>query len=275
MFPTFQQDSIRILIAGFACTMALSGCGAPAGSKEAIPDPASARAGDVDVGQKVLRVGTSQTAPPIVFEKDGQIVGIEADLARRLAAALGRKLEFVPLYWPNLIPELRGRRIDIIMAGMSVTRERARKVAFTDPYLTVGQMALIRKDDLATLGTKQAILSTTARVGLEKGSTGEQFSRETLTGATKISLPTLALATESLIDGKVDVVVHDSPSIQWLAQKHRADGLVAVPGTFTTETLAWAVHPDDAELLEAANRVLSELKESGELKAIISQWLSE
>ena len=191
MFPTFQQDSIRILIAGFACTMALGGCSAPGDSKEAIPGPTSAGDGepgiDVGLGQMALRVGTSQTAPPIVFEKGGQIVGIEADLARRLAAALGRKLEFVPLYWPNLIPELRGRRIDIIMAGMSVTRERARKVAFTDPYLTVGQRALIREDDLATLGTKQAILSTTARVGLEKGSTGEQFSRETLTGATKIS----------------------------------------------------------------------------------------
>src|SRR5262245_15025232 len=71
-----------------------------------------------------LRVGLAPDSPPVVFRQGPQIVGLEPDMARALAEALGRPLEFVPYEWDNLIPALLAGRIDVIMSGMTVTPAR-------------------------------------------------------------------------------------------------------------------------------------------------------
>ena len=237
------------------------------------PAPVSTRPRAQEQGP--LRVGVAETAPPVIFEQDDQPAGIEADLARQLGAALGREVQFVSIYWPNLILELRAGRIDIIMAGMSITDARKRRVAFAQPYLVVGQKALIRAADEQKLGTIGAIRVTGRRVGVEKDSTGEQFARSNLPRAKTFALPTLEAAVKALIAGQIDVVIHDSPSIQWSAGKHQDQGLLAVPGRFTTESLAWAVDPDNTELLAAVNAVLDKWQQSGQLKETLSRWLPE
>jgi len=225
--------------------------------------------------QEVLRVGVSETAPPMIFLQDDKPAGIEADLARQLAEALGMEIRFVSIYWPNLIHELRDGRIDIIMAGMSVTDERNRRVAFAEPYLVVGQKAMIRAKDEELLGTTGAIRVTNRRVGVEKGSTGELFARNDLPRAKVFAMPTLEKAIEALITKQIDVVIYDSTSIQWMAGKHKDAGLMAVPGLFTTESLAWAIDKENVELLNAVNGVLAEWTESGKLKETLERWLPD
>lgn len=222
-----------------------------------------------------LRVGISGTAPPIIFQEDGKPAGLEADLARELARALGKQVQFVPIFWPNLILELRDRRIDIIMAGMSVTDARKGRVAFADPYLIVGQKALIRAKDRATLGTADGVRATSRRVGVETGSTGEQYAKRHLPNAETFALPTLTAAVDALVAGQIDMVIYDSPSVQWIVNQRRDDDLFAVPGLLTTESLAWAVNKNDAELLGQVNRVLADWRTSGKLAQITARWLSE
>jgi ABC-type amino acid transport substrate-binding protein len=220
-----------------------------------------------------LNVGTSRTVPPIIFEEDGETVGLEADFARELAAALGMKARLVPMYWPNLIPELRAGRIDIIMAGMSITEERKREVAFTDPYLTTGQAALIRAADRPSLGAVRQVLATRRPIGVEVDSTGERFVAENIPRAARRSFPTVFRAVEALIVGDVDVVIHDQPTILWMAREHAEDDLFVVPGRFTDESLAWAVRRDKAQLRQEINAILEKWKRSGRLEAIIARWV--
>jgi len=259
-----MHGSIGVAIAAIAL---LVGCaGEPtseAPALEASPPPAL----------PTLNVGTSRTVPPIIFEQDGETVGLEADLARELAAALGMKARLVPMYWPNLIPELRAGRIDIIMAGMSITDERKREIAFTDSYLSTGQAALIRAADRPSLGALRQVLATRRPIGVEVDSTGGRFVRDNIPRAARRSFPTVSKAVDALVLRDVDVVIHDQPTILWLAREHAEDDLLVVPGRFTDEALAWAVRRDNASLRAEINAILAQWKSSGKLEEIIERWV--
>ena len=249
-----------------AITMAIGCANGPAG-EEPVMEAA------VEPALPTLNVGTSRTVPPIMFEEGGETVGLEADMARELADALGMKLRLVPMYWPNLIPELRAGRIDIIMAGMSITAERKREVAFTDPYLNTGQAALIRGKDRPAIGVVQQVLMTRRPIGVEVGSTGEGFVAASISQASQRSFPAVFKAVEALLTADVDVVIHDQPTILWLAREHAEDDLAVVPGRFTDESLAWAVQRDNAVLRQSINEILADWKRSGKLNEIIARWV--
>ena len=160
MIDRRTRRGVVLLALGTAWLLIGSACNSTAPAPRPQSQPAEQK-------QQVLRVGVSETAPPLIFLQNDEPAGIEADLARQLAEALGRKIQFVSIYWPNLIHELRDGRIDIIMAGMSVTDQRKRRVAFAEPYLVVGQKAMIRAKDQETLGTTGTIRVTSQRVGVE------------------------------------------------------------------------------------------------------------
>jgi ABC-type amino acid transport substrate-binding protein len=69
----------------------------------------------------VLRVGVAPDYPPIIFKLNGQMTGVEADLAKKLAQKINRSVQFVQLDWDELIPALMEEKIDIIMSGMTIT----------------------------------------------------------------------------------------------------------------------------------------------------------
>ena len=95
----------------------------------------------------VLRVGVSPVFPPMVFKQGKELAGVEVDLARALGEKLGRKVTFVELPWEEQIEALSAGRIDIIMSSMSITTARRYVVDFSRPYLLVGQMTLVRRED--------------------------------------------------------------------------------------------------------------------------------
>jgi len=221
----------------------------------------------------VLRVGVARTAPPLVFVRDGETVGLEADLARRLGDELGMQVEFVPTFFPNLIMQLRGGHIDIIMAGMTVTEDRARRIAFTDPYLTVGQVAVVQTGEASLYPTGEAIRQTRRKVGVEIGSTGENFARENMPQARVTGFPTVAKAFDALRAGAVGMVIYDSPAAEWEVTQQDAPDLIIVGEPLTREQLAWAVQKDETELHNRVNRALAKWKTDGTLNATIAKWI--
>ena len=86
----------------------------------------------------VLRVGLALFTPWAFKGKDGKLVGFEMDVARKLARDMGVKLKVISYDWKKLIPALNKGKIDIIIAGMSITPQRALKVNFSMPYATSG-----------------------------------------------------------------------------------------------------------------------------------------
>jgi len=234
----------------------------------------SAHAADNAV-PSTLRIGTSASYPPLTFNKDGKLQGVEADLGTAVGKHLKVKTQFVELAWDELIPALNDGRIDVIMSGMSVTDARSKQVLFTDPYMKIGQMALIRTTDLVKWARPTALFAKDARVGVKTGTTGEAFARASLPNATITSFDSIEQGTDALVAGKIDIFIHDAPTIWRLTANTATEraGLMGLYRPLTDEYLAWAVRKQDTALANALNGSLDILKKDGTLGRTMGKWI--
>lgn len=220
-----------------------------------------------------LHVGVAPTYAPVIFEHEGEIVGIEADLARIVADKIGRKLVFHRYSFTELIDALERSDIDVIMSGLSVTPERQQRVRFTEPYMEVGQLAMIRTDDVARLGRIQWIKRSGTRVGYERGTTGEAYVSEGLSRSVAFAFDTVQEGLRSLRAGRIDYFVHDSPTIWRIAGDPKHRDLIGLYRPLTEESLAWAVRRDDTRLAALLDATLSESRSEGLIEPILNRWI--
>ena len=223
--------------------------------------------------RSALRVGVSPNYPPVVFERDGEITGIEADLAKLVGDTLGRRVIFERYPFTELIDALERGEIDVVMSGMSITPERAERVRFTEPYMQVGQLALIRTSDIARLGRTQLIRRSGVRVGYQRGTTGEQFVATQLTRARSFAFEDVDSGIRSLRAGRIDYFVHDAPTIWRLAGDVKARDLQGLYHPLTDEYFAWAVRRDDTSLLALLDATLAHWKREGVIVPIVDRWI--
>ena len=231
--------------------------------------------GSVAQAAEDLRVGISESYPPLAFAKDGEPVGAEVDLARAVGKELGRKIVFVAMPFSDLVSSLEEGKVDVVMSGLSITEERSEKIRFADPYLRVGQMTLIRADDLTRSADPDEMGAKGSRVGVKKATTGEGWARANLPDATIVSFETVDDGVAALEAEQVDYFVHDAPTIWRLTGRldSRDDDLAGIYRPLTKEFLAWAVAKDDEALATQLNHALKGLRGSGKLQEILDVWI--
>lgn len=220
----------------------------------------------------VLRVGVNPQSPPMVFKQGDRIVGVEAELAEALGRDLGRRVVFVEEKWEDLIDALCGDRIDIIMSSMSITPARSYRIAFTNPYLKVGQLALSRdteKYNLLVNSTEQG----KRRVGLKPGTTADFLARQEFPRFTRKYYKNGDEAATALMKRKIDLFISDAPMIWYLAGVYETKGLAVMPFVLSQEHLGWGVRRTDTQLLDAANAFLQKAQNRGELSRTMSKWM--
>jgi len=208
----------------------------------------------------------------MAFRQGDRLVGLEVDLATHLAHDLGRELRFVDIDFDNLIPALLDDRIDVVMSGLTVTRARQFRVAFADPYLDSGLVALMRRGDRSRYQRVEQVLATTGRVGVRKASTGEKFVQERMPNATIVPYSTSGAAGIELPQHRIDLFVNDAPIVAWLVSSNEAD-LAALWTLLTHDEIAWAFRPGDEALRGAANETLARWRADGTLRQILGHWL--
>lgn len=219
-----------------------------------------------------LRVGLSPDLPPLVFLENNQLTGLEVDLARELAHALGRPVEVSTMPWKGLLKALQTDQIDVIMGGITITPARSLQVAFTEPILESGLMALIRASDRETLGTAAALASYGGQIGVIAGTTSDAFVQRAYPRARRIAVDTAPDAALILQRRGIDAFVYDLPTIIWMHSRNEAaTALIKEP--LQREQLGWAVRRDDEQLKNAINDVLAGWKKDGTLQKAIDRWL--
>jgi polar amino acid transport system substrate-binding protein len=204
----------------------------------------------------------------MIFKEGKNIVGVEADFAQALGRELGRPVTFVELPWPELIDGLEANKIDIIMSSMSITRARLTRVAFSDPYLRVGQMALVRADARFSPGSQNG-----QTIGVKKATTGDLLVQQEFPRAKRKYFDSGDEAAKALLKKKIDLYISDSTMIWFLAGKHEAQGLVTAPMVLSDETLAWGMRRSDAQLQESVNKALKSMITQGEVKKVLRRWI--
>ena len=220
----------------------------------------------------ILRVGLSPVFPPFAFEAQGALHGLEVEFANELAAALGREAKFTAMPWEKLIPTLESGAVDILMTGMSVTRERLERIEFSDPYMRVGKLALVHRDALSDYPNTAAVVLTRGRVGVGAGTTSEALVNQTFHYATIVPFEDESDAIGDLIAGGLDMIVSDAPNIWWLAAVKEDDNVAATPGFLNIEFLAWGLPKGNPELTKEVNAVLSRWRKNGKLADALERW---
>ena len=221
-------------------------------------------------GTAVLRVGVSPVFPPMAFKQGGQLAGVEVDLARALSENLGRKATFVELPWEDQIEALRAGRIDIIMSSMSITAARRYILDFSRPYLVVGQLPLVRRED-----KNQYLLGLPSKlgtVGVLKATTGEFLVQRDYPKASRKVFKSEDEAAKALLKKKIDLFIGDSTLVWYLSGLHAADGLAAVAIPLSEEAVAWGIRKGDDQLLAAANQFLQKASTDGTLNRVFRRW---
>jgi len=228
-----------------------------------------------------LRVGVTTTSPPFVFKQAGEIVGLDAEMAREFARFIGKTPRFVDLKWNDQIPALLENRTDIIMSGMSITNMRKMSIAFSQPYYRSGLMAMVRKseanrfpvDFYGLLGQAPAM-----RFGVVKGTTGEAYVNDNFQSAQRITAyETTRKAIDALLTpvlvNRIDVFIQDGPILLMMLAENQSMDLTLLPSPLTDEYLAWGMRKTDTGLKESADRFLESIAKSGQLESIVRRWL--
>ena len=217
----------------------------------------------------VLVMATNAEFPPYEYHDGGDIVGIDVDVAKAIAEKLGMTLEIEDIAFDSIIPELQSGKAHLGIAGMTVDEDRLKNVDFTDPYTTASQVIIVKEDSDITKSDDLA----GKYIGVQLGTTGDIYASDyEEQGATIERYNKGFEAVQAMLQGKIDAVVIDKePAKVFVSQN---EGIKILDEALTVEEYAIAVKKGNTELLEKVNKALAELKESGELQAIIDKYIS-
>jgi polar amino acid transport system substrate-binding protein len=223
-----------------------------------------------------LLVGTAANMPPLnATTKDGQIIGIEPDLAHLIADSMGVKLKMVPMSFSELLAAVQDGQVDMAMSQITITGVRNMKVAFVGPYFISGKSFLTKAETIANAKDASEVNHSERTVVALKGSTSEVFVREMIPKAKLILTKDYDEAVDMVIRDKADAMVADYPICILSILRHPSDGLTSLITPLTYEPIGIAVPAQDPLLVNWLDNFLTTYKNSGALKAIKEKWLED
>ena len=230
-------------------------------------------AGPLSAEAPPLRVGMDLSYPPFeIIGPDGQPTGISVDLARALAAGIGRPLVVENIPFTGLIPALKSGKIDLIVSSMTATPERAKSVAFSDPYLTTGLALLIPAT--ATAAGLADLDQPGQTIVVRQGTTGEVFARANVHQAKILVLEKENACVLEVTQGKAGAFIYDQMSVFQNAQRH-PDKVRALLTPLQQESWAVALRPEDSDLLGQVNTFLSKFRADGGFDELANRYLAD
>lgn len=226
------------------------------------------------VTRGVLRVGTTGDYPPFSYRANAgsPFVGLDVEMAGRLARALGVRLELVPTSWPKLMPDFSAGLFDVAMSGVSITAERQNVAYFSRAYLRDGKTPITRCENRARFQTLAQIDQPGVRVVVNPGGTNERFARAHLRHATVMVWPDNTTIFDRIVAGEADLMITDAIETR-LQQRLRPELCSVHPeAPFDLSEKAYLLF-QDTQLKVAVDAWLQPLLESGEFSRLLEQWL--
>ena len=220
-----------------------------------------------------LRVGVDLSYPPFeTIGPDGKPSGISVEIAQALAAELGRPLQIENIPFTGLIPALKTGKIDLIISSMTATEERAKAVAFSEPYLTTG-LALLVPASSGASGLADLDLPGKTIV-VRQGTTGEVFARANIRQAKILTLEKENACVLEVTQGKADGFIYDQMSVFQNARR-QAGKVRALLAPLQKESWAIALRPGDPELLKQVNAFLARFRTDGGFDRLADKYLAD
>ena len=219
----------------------------------------------------VLRVGVDPTYPPFAVTEREEVHGLDADLARAIAADLGLEAQFTYFGFDGLYDALATEQVDVLISAMVVAPHRMKDFAYSDPYFNAGQLLLTPAGE-TEIDAMRDLRGRT--VAVELGSQGHMVAN-----AWQRRVPDLVINSYNTPDGALDAVAAgraDAAVVDGISGRlylAANDGVQATGEPVTVEPYAMVVRIEDEMLLNELNESLDRLQESGRLDELIVRWL--
>jgi polar amino acid transport system substrate-binding protein len=226
--------------------------------------------------RKELIVGISGNQPPLnVTTKEGKIIGLDADLATYMAAAMGVKLSFSPMPFAELLPALLAGKVDMVISGMSMSPDRNLKVAFVGPYCVSGKSMVTRAEKAESLSSPADLAAPDVKIVALEGSTSQALVKTVIPAAQLQTTADYDKALELVIEGKADAMVADYPFCALAVLRNPEKKLATLDEPFTFEPLGIAVPGDDPLLINWVQNYLMTLEGSDGLQTLVDRWFKD
>jgi polar amino acid transport system substrate-binding protein len=223
-----------------------------------------------DLGGKAVTVAVENAYPPFnkIDEATNEGVGWDYDTVREICKRLNCVPEFKEAAWDGIFPAMEAGEFDMLADGVTYTEERDEIVDFSIPYVTVGQVLLVRADETATVDELKADASKL--VGTQIGTTNEIVAKKNFPEERVQSFEDFPATVLALIAGDIDGVVIDNVSALGFIKEN--EGKIKIGGQLTSDEQLAFVFPPGSYLTIAVNAALSEMIADGTLDQINRQW---
>jgi len=223
-----------------------------------------------------LRVGVEGAYPPFSWkEADGTLKGFDIEIAEAICAEMKRNCVLIEQDWDGMIPALLAKKFDVIIASMSITEERKKRVNFTDKYYNTPAKFVAKKGSNLEI-SKSGLAGK--RIGLQRGTTHQCFMEKIYPDAELVLYGTQEEVFQDLAIGRIDAQFSDSIAADegFLSTDAGAD-FAFVGGDQHDEEChgpgaGFAVRKSDTALLKELNQAIKAIRKDGTYQKINAEY---
>lgn len=210
-----------------------------------------------------LVLATEAGFAPYEYYKDGEIVGVDIDIAKEIAKRLDKKLVIKDVSFDFLINEVKSGKADFAAAGISITDERKKEVDFTDEYTVSNQVVVVRKD--STISSFDDI--KTKKIAVQLGTVADFYVSKNYKKAELVTHKKYLSAVEDVKAKKADCIIMDQlPALEIVKENPE---LKIMDGVLFQDKYGMIVKKGNDKLLKDINEVLKEMNEDGTIEKLI------
>ena len=226
---------------------------------------------------KKVRIGVEGAYPPFSYvTPGGELAGFDIDIAKALGEAMGAEVTLVPQDWDGIIPALLAKKYDAIIASMSITEERKKKVAFSNKYYQTPAKFVAKKGAVGEF-SRDAIKGK--KVGVQRATIHDRYLTDNY--GKDVEIKRYGTQDEAYLDltaGRVDMLLADSVALSdGFLKKPEGAGYEFVGPDLTDpkwfgDGAGIAIRKGDTDLVEKFNMAIDKIRSDGTYKKIQDKY---
>ena len=216
--------------------------------------------------QDELIMVTEAGFAPYEYYNNGEIVGVDIDIANEIAKELNKKLVVKDVSFDFVINEVKSGKADFAAAGISVTEERKKEVDFTIEYTTSNQVVIVRKDSKI----KSFSELPNKKIAVQLGTVADLYVSDNYPDATLVQHKKYLSAVEDVKANKVDCLIMDELPAKEIVKENTE--LKIMDGILFQDRYGMIVKKGNDKLRKQINRVLKKLIEDGTINQLVLKY---
>jgi polar amino acid transport system substrate-binding protein len=244
----------------------------------ATPTPAATTAPPTselpDLGGRKIIVAVENAYPPFnSVDASGTGIGWDYDAFREICKLLNCVPVFTVAAWEGIFEATAAGQYDVVADGVTITEDRKKTVAFSDPYMVTPQVILVRVDETRFTDKATLIANKDLKVATQIGTTN-YIVAEQLVGASRVSsFDTFDGAVLALLSGDADAVIIDKQAAKGFMAANEGK-LKTLPDILSGDELGF-VFKQGSDLIDPINKALAVMKANGTLDSLYQKWFPD